>query len=117
MPTEITLQELETRIRERAGLALVEALPPRHFAAGHLPAAINLPLESLPEAAARLLPDRDAEIVVYCSGPSCQNSHTAARTLETLGYQQVRVFAGGKAEWTAAGNPLETAGPAEAVSP
>jgi rhodanese-related sulfurtransferase len=104
----ISLAELVTKIG-RGTLVVVEALPPAHHARGHLPGALNLPLESLDAAAFAALPDKDAEIVVYCSGTTCANSHTAQRRLEALGYSDVRVFPGGKAEWTASGHDLEVA--------
>jgi rhodanese-related sulfurtransferase len=109
MSNEITRQELITKIREHARFVLVEALPPASYEAGHLPGAINLPLDAIQSSAAVLAPEKDAEIIVYCSGPTCQNSHVAARKLTSLGYERVRVFSGGKAEWTQAGHPLVTA--------
>ena len=54
-----------------------------------------------------MLPEREAEIVVYCASNTCQNSHIAARRLEQLGYTRVAVFAGGKKEWVEAGLSLE----------
>lgn len=36
----------------------------------HLPGAINLPPDRVPELAPRLLPDKGAEIIVYCSSPT-----------------------------------------------
>ena len=59
----------------------------------------------------RLLPDRDARIVVYCSDGPCPNSRIAAARLTALGYTDVRDYHEGKAEWREAGLPLE-AGPA-----
>jgi rhodanese-related sulfurtransferase len=109
MTTEISSLELAAKIREHARFVLVEALPPQYYDAGHLPGAINLPLDAIEPKAATLLPDRSTEIVVYCSGPTCQNSHVAKRKLESLGYAQVRVFSGGKAAWTEAGHALVTA--------
>jgi rhodanese-related sulfurtransferase len=88
---------------------VAEILGPQQFASGHLPGAINLPLDGLVENAARLLPDKGAEIVVYCSSVTCQNSHIAERKLRSLGYRNVRVFAGGKAAWRDAGNELVAA--------
>jgi rhodanese-related sulfurtransferase len=100
-------EELELKIG-RPGVVLVEALPANYFQRGHLPGAINIPLDGYgPAATAQALPDKAAEIVVYCSGPSCSNSHAASARLESLGYSNVRVFAGGKLEWTDAGNDLE----------
>jgi rhodanese-related sulfurtransferase len=109
MTTEITSLELAAKIREHARFVLVEALPPEYYDAGHLPGSINLPLDAIEPNAATLLPDRSVEIVVYCAGPTCQNSHVAKRKLESLGYTEVRVFSGGKTAWTEAGNALVTA--------
>jgi len=105
----IELEELRTRI-EQGAVAVVEALGPAYFAAGHLPGARNLPLDGLAARAASVLPDRDRDVVVYCASETCRNSHVAAAKLAELGYARVRVFAGGKASWQAAGLPLE-AGP------
>ena len=105
----ITEQELAARLASSAPPVLAEILAPQYFARGHLPGAINLPLDGLAENAARLLPDKNAEIVVYCSSVSCQNSHVAERALRGLGYQHVRVFAGGKAAWQDAGYELVAA--------
>jgi rhodanese-related sulfurtransferase len=102
----IDLKEL-TRGIDSGSLTLVEALPEPHYARGHLPGAVVLPLDGLANNAARVLPEKRAAIVVYCSGPTCANSDTAGRALRALGYEHVRVFKGGKAEWTEAGHSLE----------
>jgi rhodanese-related sulfurtransferase len=104
----ISLAELERGI-DAGKLVLVEALPEPHYARGHLPGAVLLPLDALGKDAARVLPERDADIVVYCTGPTCANSDTAGRALRAMGYEQVRVFKGGKTEWTEAGHSLEVA--------
>ncbi len=107
MSDSINLAELESGI-ESGSLVLVEALARPYYDRGHLPGARVLPLDGLQENAARVLPDKTAEIVVYCSGPTCNNSDVAGRALRALGYARVRVFKGGKAEWTEAGHALET---------
>ena len=111
MSIEITAQELSARIREHARFVLVEALPPQYYEAGHLPGAINLPLDAIEPKAAEVMPDKETEIVVYCASASCQNSHIAERKLASMGYGRVRVFSGGKAAWSEAGYPLETKAP------
>lgn len=108
MTNEISRKEVETGLSQGA-LVLVEALPEPYWKKGHLPGALNLPLEGLVSRAQEILPNRDADIVVYCSGRSCQNSHVAKKKLTDLGYSRVRVFSGGKSEWTEAGNALEAA--------
>jgi rhodanese-related sulfurtransferase len=52
-------------------------------------------------------PRRDAPIVVYCASETCKNSHEVAKLLTSVGYTDVRVYVGGKADWQAAGLPLE----------
>jgi rhodanese-related sulfurtransferase len=44
----------------------VDALPENYFALSHLPGSINIPFEKAHELAERTLPDKKAEIVVYC---------------------------------------------------
>jgi rhodanese-related sulfurtransferase len=115
MSPEISLEELSPMIRLHSA-TVVEALPVGSYASGHLPGAVNLPLDRLESEAPHLLPDRDANIVVYCSGPTCNNSHLAQQKLSAMGYSHVCVFRGGKAAWKDAGLPLEVAPPLEAAS-
>ena len=105
---EITVAELAARLQSSHPPVVAEILGPQHFASGHLPGALNLPLEGFSEAAQRALPNKAADIVVYCASTACQNSDIAARKLLALGYGNVRVFRGGKAAWKDAGHPLVT---------
>jgi rhodanese-related sulfurtransferase len=107
--SEITEAELAARLASDTPPVVAEILGPENFASGHLPGAVNLPLEGLTENAARLLPDKGVDIVVYCASSTCQNSHIAERKLRSLGYRNVRVFAGGKAAWKDAGHQLVAA--------
>lgn len=102
----IDLQELAQRLDSERPPQLAEILGPQYFASGHLPGAVNLPLEGFVENAPRVLPDKAAEIVVYCASSTCANSDLAQQKLRGLGYQNVRVFKGGKAAWKDAGRPL-----------
>ncbi len=45
---------------------LVETLPEEYYRHSHLPDAVNLPTEEVGEQAGEVLPDKEAEIVVYC---------------------------------------------------
>jgi rhodanese-related sulfurtransferase len=107
MPRIITLDELRARLDSGDPVTLVEALPPMYYEQEHLPGAINIPHDEVDELAPQLLPDKDAEIVVYCASGPCQNSGIASRRLVSLGYTDVSDFGEGKAEWIAAGLPVE----------
>jgi rhodanese-related sulfurtransferase len=107
----ISLDELRRRLDGNEALVLVDALAPMVYAHSHLPGAINLPSSGLEAyVVARRIPDRHAEVIVYCSSPDCEDSHQTARRLFELGYTNVRRYAGGKNEWRDAGLPLERAG-------
>jgi rhodanese-related sulfurtransferase len=106
----ISGDELRRMIESGERFVIVDALPPMSFAHSHLPGAINLPPERVDASAAKRIPDRDAEIVVYCANPDCESSADAANRLRALGYPNVSHYAGGKDEWREAGWPLERAG-------
>lgn len=63
----ITREELKGRIDRRERFVLVEALPEFMYSQGHLPGAINIPPPRVTELARKLIPDRSAEIIVYCA--------------------------------------------------
>ena len=109
IPT-ISLDELRALLGSGRPVYLLEALGERYFREGHLPGAVQFPHEraEVRQVAASRIPDRDRTVVVYCASLTCRNSHLAAASLAQLGYGDVRVYAGGKAEWTEAGLPLET---------
>ncbi len=104
---EITRDELLAKIQGGDDFVLVDALAPISFAASHLPGAINLPPRWVEERAAAKIPNLETEIVVYCSGVTCDSSVLAAEALEALGYRNLVHYRGGKEDWVAAGLPLE----------
>jgi len=110
----IDRKTLNDKLQSAAAPTLVEALPEKYWRDWHLPGAKHLPHDQVRELAPVVLPDRDAEVVVYCASATCQNSHIAARVLEQIGYRNVAVYAGGKQDWQEAGLPVERAEPVAA---
>jgi rhodanese-related sulfurtransferase len=110
IPT-VTADELLRKIEDGDAFVLVDALPPMSYAHSHLPSATNLPPSAVdPDVVARRIPDRNAEIIVYCANPDCEDSVETAQRLKALGYTNVHHYSGGKNEWREAGLPLERAG-------
>ena len=70
MIATISRDELKKKIDEKQDFKLVETLPPTAYHHAHLPGAINLPPDSVSELAPTLLPDKSAEIIVYCANPT-----------------------------------------------
>ena len=110
MTNTITRAELRDAI-ESEDIVVVETLAAPYYEDAHLPGAINIPHTEVAELAPRLLPDKDAAIVTYCSNTACPNSGIAAAQLTKLGYTNVRKYAEGKQDWSAAGLPLEQGAP------
>jgi rhodanese-related sulfurtransferase len=69
VPT-ISRDELKRKIDLKDHFLLVEVLPATSYHHAHLPGAINLPPDQLDKLAPQLLPDKHAEIVVYCASPT-----------------------------------------------
>jgi rhodanese-related sulfurtransferase len=106
---EINRETLWQKIERGDEFVLVDALPPLAYAASHLPGAISMPPEYVRARARRRVPNRDAEIVVYCASSTCDSSLVVADRLVELGYRNVRHYAEGKRDWVEAGLPLEGA--------
>jgi len=88
---------------------IIDARPATDYDAGHIPTAINVPYDRLPDYIDELtsLIDVDAEVVCYCTGPNCDFSDQVATELKFLGYTRVVVFTGGWEHWQAAGYEVE----------
>lgn len=85
---------------------LVEVLSEDSFKEGHIPRAINIPVEKLEGLAPKQLKKTDT-IVVYCGSYQCNASTNAAAKLLKMGYKNVLDFKGGKKAWADAGFELE----------
>ena len=70
MVATITREELRQKIERGDKFQLVETLPRTAYEHAHLPGAINLPPDQIRELGPKLLPDKSADIVVYCSSPT-----------------------------------------------
>jgi len=99
----VSRNDLLAGLRE-GSVTLLDVRPHEEFQAGHLPDAINIPLDEL-ENMLDALP-RDREIIAYCRGPYCVLSHEAVERLRKLGFR-VRRFDEGFPEWKAAGLPVQ----------
>lgn len=66
----VTREELKGKMDRGESFTLVETLAPVAYAHEHLPGAINLPPDRVRELAPALLPDKGAEIIVYCASPT-----------------------------------------------
>jgi len=100
-----------TELRERLAsqdILLVDVGSPDEFNSGHIPGAINIPLETLQDVAAEQRGDFSKKdyIIVYGGGHDASLSDKASKILEKLGFDKVGNFDGGRNAWFNAGYQL-----------
>ena len=66
MVANIGRDELRAKMDRGDPVILLEVLAPQYYRHSHLPGALNLPPGKVAEMAPDLLPDKEAEIVLYC---------------------------------------------------
>ena len=94
-------------LMQRAADGLVTVLdvrPSEEYDSGHIPGAINIPIDELDRHLSQL--PKDQEIVAYCRGPYCLLAFDAVARLRELGYD-ARRLEDGYPEWKQAGLPTE----------
>jgi rhodanese-related sulfurtransferase len=66
MDRAISTKELKSKIDQKQ-VTVVETLAPERYREAHIPGALNIPPERIKELAPQLLPNKDTEIVTYCT--------------------------------------------------
>jgi rhodanese-related sulfurtransferase/DNA-binding transcriptional ArsR family regulator len=94
--------DLLKRVKQKL-VTVLDVRPAEEYAAGHIPGAINVPVEKLEGFVSRL-PKRK-EVVAYCRGPYCLMSFEAVEKLRKRGFH-ARRLENGLPEWRAAGLPV-----------
>ena len=67
MENTISTKDLKAKLDRKDEIKVVETLPPERYREAHIPGALNIPPERIKELAPRLLPNKDFEIITYCT--------------------------------------------------
>ena len=105
----ISTTELDARLRENTRLEFWNVLTDEYFNGELIPGSRRVPLDRVGREVSESGLAKDAEVVVYCAGPHCPQSGTAAEKLQALGYTNVRAYEGGLEEWKGLGRGSERA--------
>jgi rhodanese-related sulfurtransferase len=102
---DISITDLKKAIADKK-VTLVDANGTHSYKSGHIPGAIDFKANG--SNLASLLPsDKDALVVAYCGGPSCEAYKAAAEQVAALGYKNVKHLSAGISGWLQAGEPTE----------
>jgi rhodanese-related sulfurtransferase len=112
---EVAPAEAREALDSGAVRLVLDVREPHEFSEGHLPDAVNIPRGLLeiradpasPSPHPVLSAGQSERILVYCAKGPGARSLFAARTLRSMGFENVEVLGGGLIGWDEAGFPVE----------
>ena len=113
-PVEATAEAVEQGSWSTIQVADLAAMDPRpfvldvrtaeEFAGGHVPGAVNIPVQELEGRLSEIEAQREGMAVICASGG---RSRAASELLASKGFREVKNVDGGTSGWVAAGHPVE----------
>jgi rhodanese-related sulfurtransferase len=100
---ECTIADVKARQERGDSFHLLDVREESEYAAGRIRGARHLGRGILERDIETVIPDRDAEIILYCGGG--YRSALAADNLQKMGYRRVISMDGGIRAWREAGLP------------
>lgn len=115
--TRVGVADVQRLSKDSSSVMLLDPRPADRYARGHLPSAVNVPLETIPTVKGTLRPDLASPkfVIVYGDNPGDALAIAATKRLLRAGQSGARLFPGGLAEWRSAG--LTITAPAAASVP
>ena len=101
---EVTVAETQRRLEGGKAL-LIDVREESEWDAGHARGAIPMGKGVIERDIEARVPDRNAELILYCGGGF--RSALATDNLQKMGYTNVASMAGGWRAWQAGGAPVE----------
>jgi len=102
---ECSVQEVHARVERHEPFHLLDVREDHEYVTGYAQGAVHLGRGILERDIEKLIPDKDAEIVLYCGGG--YRSVLAAVSLMEMGYTRVASMVGGIKAWRQAGLPID----------
>ncbi len=104
--SEITVEEVRAKQNRGEQFLFVDVREDMEWAAGRAAGSIHLGKGIIERDIEHAIPDKNAEIVLYCGGGF--RSALAADALQKMGYRRVKSMAGGIRTWRERGLPVAT---------
>ncbi|MCE2400899.1 rhodanese-like domain-containing protein [Candidatus Poribacteria bacterium] len=94
------------QIWQQKGAVFVDARSAASFRRGHIPDAVNVPINRAKQNLSILPTDKKMLLITYCGSVECPNAYQLMNILLAHGYQNVKFFSRGLRGWQALGYPL-----------
>lgn len=101
---EVTPQQVKADLDAGKAIILLDVRDSVEFDTGHLPKAVNISRGLLEFKVGNILPDKNANIVVYCRTDA--RSALATVVLKEMGYTNAKNMQGAFKAWGEAGYPI-----------
>lgn len=101
---DVDVTQLAADLEAKKVPLLVDVRSAAEYAGGHVPGAVNIPLDQITSRTDELQAAEGADLYLICQ--SGGRSGRAASTLKGMGWNTVNVT-GGTGAWISAGNPTE----------
>jgi rhodanese-related sulfurtransferase len=103
---ECRVSDVKARLDRGDRFHFIDVREDGEFSRAHAAGARHIGRGTLERDIERLIPGKDADIVLYCGGG--YRSALAAESLQLMGYRNVVSMDGGMRGWREAGLPVET---------
>lgn len=101
---ELTVDQVKAKLDKGERFYLIDVREESEWAKDHVPQAIHLGKGVIERDIEQRIPDKNAELVLYCGGGF--RSALAADNLQKMGYTNVISMDGGIRDWRQKGFPL-----------
>ena len=101
---EYDVHQVKSKIDESYNFILVDVREDREWVQGNIPSSIHIGRGVIERDVANLIPDQEAEVVLYCQGGF--RSALAGESLKTMGYNNVVSMSGGFSDWAKNNFPI-----------
>ncbi len=93
------VQKLVALGPEKGKYFLFDSRPAPRFQEGNIPTSVNMPFPAFDKLVGILPADKQALVIFYCSGKTCNMSPGALAKAKKLGYTNAKVFIDGMPGW------------------
>ncbi|MBI4097906.1 MAG: rhodanese-like domain-containing protein [Candidatus Levybacteria bacterium] len=100
----VAAQDLKNKIDSGEKVVIVDVRTPAELVRGRITGAINIPLDFFEDSIEKKVPDKNANVYLYCLSGS--RSILAAKIMEQKGYKNVFNLLSGLLGWRAKGFSL-----------
>ena len=102
---EVTVAETQQRMREKTDVKLIDVREDNEWKEAHAAGATHLGKGIIERDLEKAVPDKNAELILYCGGG--YRSALATDAIQKMGYTNVFSMAGGWRAWQEANGGIE----------